>query len=128
MEHHGEENCLNSEKIWRSVRTTVPTPTTCKPMPNVRLFWRESVWPPASCEADTTKESIKSRKCFCIRVFFFLSIKLRLIVMSTNLEYRERERQRRRESRATGQRSSTSKGAKAREKKQKETFSFGGTK
>ena len=91
-------------------------------MPNVKLFWRESVWPPASCEADTTKESIKTRtesgKCFCVRVFFS-SIKLRLIVMSTNLEYRERERQRKRESRATGQRSSTRKGAK-------ETFSVGG--
>ena len=95
-------------------------------MPNVSLFW-----PPGSCEADTTKESIKttteSGKCFCIRVFF-LSIKLRLIVMSTIMEYRERERQRKRESRATGQRSSTSKGARAREKKQKETFSVGGTK
>ena len=89
-------------------------------MPNVRLFWRESVWPPASCEAETTKESIKTKsgKCFCIRVV--LSIKLRLIVMSTNLEYRERERQRKRESRATGQRSSTRKGARAREKEQKE--------
>ena len=91
---------------------------------------RESVWPPASCEADTTKESIKTRtesgKCFCIRVFFS-SIKLRLIVMSTNLEYRERERQRQREIRATGQRSSTRKRARAREKKQKETFSVGGT-
>ena len=101
-------------------------------MPNVRLFWRESVWPPASCEADTTKESINTKtesgKCSCIRGFFFLSIKLRLIVMSTNLEYRKRERQRKREIRATGRQSSTSKGARAREKKQKETFSVGGTK
>ena len=75
---------------------TVRTPTTCKPMPNVRLFWRESVWPPASCEAETTKESIQTKtesgKCCCIRVV--LSIKLRLIVMTTNLEYREKERQR----------------------------------
>ena len=87
---------------------TVRTPTSCKPMPNVRLFWQESVWPPASCEVETTKESIKTKtesgKCFCIRVFF-LSIKLTLIVMSLNLEYRERERQRKRESKATGQRS-----------------------
>ena len=77
-----------SEKIWLwpSLRATVRTPTACKPMPNVRLFWRESVWPPASCEADTTiKESIKtrteSRKFFCICVVFFccsfFSIKLR---------------------------------------------------
>ena len=82
-------------------RTTVCTAATCKPMPNIRLFWRESVWPPASCEAETTKESIKTKtesgKCFCIRVV--LSIKLRLIVMSTNFKYRERDRQRKRESR-----------------------------
>ena len=62
-----------SEKIWlwRSVRTTVLTPTTCKPMPNVWLFWRERVWPTASCEAETTKESVKTKtesgKCFCIK-------------------------------------------------------------
>ena len=94
-------------------------------------FSGKSYGHPRLCEADTTKESIKTRtesgKCFCIRVFFS-SIKLRLIVMSTDLEYRERERQRKRESRATGQRSSTRKGARAREKKQKETFSVGGTK
>ena len=100
-------------------------------MPNVKLFWRESVWPPASCEADTTKGVNKDEKCFCIRGFFLFfggfffnaytgaDYWLRLIVMSTNLEYRERERQRKRESRATGQRSSTRKGAK-------ETFSVGG--
>ena len=100
-------------------------------MPNVRLFWRESVWPLASCESETTKESIKTKvesgKGFCIRVFFFLSIKLRLTVMSSNLEYRERERQRKRNSRATGQRSSARKGARARKEKQKEAFSVGGT-
>ena len=88
-------------------------------MPNVRLFWRESVWPPASCEAETTKESVKTKtgsgKCFCIRVV--LSIKLGLIVMSTNLRYREKERQRKRESRVTDQQSSTRKGAKGRDKK-----------
>ena len=85
-------------------------------MPNVRLFWRESVWPPASCEAETTKESIKTKtesgKYFCIRVVE--SIKFRLIVMSTNLENRERERQRKRGSKATGQRGSARKRAKAR--------------
>ena len=109
-------------------RTTVRAPTTCKPMPNVRLFWRESVWPPASCEADTTKESIKTRtesgKCFCIRVFFS-SIKLRLIVMSTNLEYRERERHRKRESRRQASEAQREKGrqrSRARDKKTKETF------
>ena len=88
------------------------------------------MWPPASCEADTTKESIKTRTESgnpLYPCFFFCSVKLRLIVMSTNLEYRERERQRKRESRATGQRSQTRKGARAREKKQKETFSVGGT-
>ena len=90
--------------LWRSVRTTVRAPTRCKSKPNVWFFWRESVWPPASCEADTTKESIKTKtesgNCFCIRVFS--SINLRLIVMSTNLEYREIERQGKKESRATG--------------------------
>ena len=58
----GKKIFLNypSEKIWlgRSVRTpTVRTPTSHKPVPHVRLFWRESVWPPASCEAETAKES-----------------------------------------------------------------------
>ena len=56
---------------------------------------------PAGCEAETTKELIKTKtgsgNCFCIRVFWI--IKLRLIVMSTNLEYRARERERKRESR-----------------------------
>ena len=86
---------MNTRKFGYDVayaRTTVRTPTTCKPMPNVRLFWRESVWPPASCEAETTKESIKTKtesgkceaettkeslktkmesgKCFCIRVLY----------------------------------------------------------
>ena len=37
------------------------TSTSCKPMPNVRLFLRESVWPPASFEAETTKESTKTK-------------------------------------------------------------------
>ena len=95
-----------------------------KPMPNVRLFWRESVWLPASCEAETAKESIKTKtesgKFFCIRVF-------RLIVMLTNLENRERERQRKRESKAKGQRSLSRKRARARDKKTKETFFVGGT-
>ena len=57
--------------LWRSLRTpTVRTPSSCKPMLNVRLFWRESVWQPASCEAETTKESVKTKtesgRCFCI--------------------------------------------------------------
>ena len=64
----------------------------------------------ASCEAETTKDSIKTKtesgKYFCIRVV--LSINLRLIVMSTNLEYRERERPRKR--------------ATSREKKQRRHF------
>ena len=38
----------------------VRTHTSCNSMPNVRLFWRESVWPPASCEAETTEESVPS--------------------------------------------------------------------
>ena len=80
-------------------------------MPNVRLFRRESVWPPGSCEAIKTKT--ESGKCFCIRVV--LSIKLKLIVTSTNLEHRENERQRKRESRATGRRSKR-KRARARDK------------
>ena len=29
--------------------------TSCKRMPDVRLFWRESVWLPASFEEETTK-------------------------------------------------------------------------
>ena len=61
------ENCL-----WRSVQTTVRTLTTCKLMPNVRLFWRKSAWPAGSCEAETTKESIETKtesgNCFCIPV------------------------------------------------------------
>ena len=77
--------------------------SSCKPLLNVSLFWRESERQPTSCEAETTKESIKTKtesgKFFCIRVV--LRIKLRLIVLSTNLEYREIERQRKRESRAT---------------------------
>ena len=99
-------------------RTTVRTPTTCKPMPNVRLFWQESLRPPACCEAEPTKESIKTKtesgNCFCIRVV--LSIKLRLIVMSTNLNYRERE------SRATGRRSSTRKGPEQERKNKRRHF------
>ena len=31
--------------------------TSCKRMPDVRLFLRESVWLPASFEEETTKES-----------------------------------------------------------------------
>ena len=96
------------------VRTTVRTPTTCKLMLNVRLsVWRGSV--PASCEANTNKESIKTK-------MLSKSIKLKLIVMPQNLEYRERERQKKRESRATGQRSSMRKRAGAREKKQRRHF------
>ena len=49
-------------------------------MPNVRLFWQESVWPPASCEAETTKESIKTKtesgNCFCILLSKVLSLDL----------------------------------------------------
>ena len=51
---------------------TIRTPTTCKTMSNVTLLWQESVWPPASRNAKTTKESIKTKtesgKCFCVRV------------------------------------------------------------
>ena len=47
-------------------------------MPNVRLFWRKSVWTPASCEAETTKESIKTKtesgNCFCILLCKVLSL------------------------------------------------------
>ena len=64
---------------------TVHTPTTCKPITNVRLFWQECVWSPASCEAETTKESIKTKT-----------------------------EERKRESKETGQRSSTRKRARAR--------------
>ena len=68
--------------------------SSCKPMLNVSLFWRESERQPTSCGAETTKESIKTKtesgKFFCIRLV--LRIKLRLIVMSTNLEYREKEK------------------------------------
>ena len=28
--------------LWGSMRTNVRTPTTCKPMPNVRLFLRKA--------------------------------------------------------------------------------------
>ena len=46
--------------------------SSCKPKLNVSLFWRESVRPPTSCEAETTKESIKTKtesgKFFCVRV------------------------------------------------------------
>ena len=88
-------------------------------MPDIRLFW-----PPASCEAETPKDSIKTKtesgKYFCIRVV--LSIKVRLIVMSTNFVYWERERQRKRENMATGQQSSTGKRGWAREEKQMRHF------
>ena len=51
---------------------TVRTPTACNRMPNVKLFWGKNVWPPASCEAEIMKESIKTKpesgKCFCGRV------------------------------------------------------------
>ena len=40
------------ENLVTTWRMNNRAPTTCKPMPNVRLFWRESIWPPASCEAD----------------------------------------------------------------------------
>ena len=60
-------------------RATVRTHNSCKPMPDVRLFWWEGICPPTSCEAETTKESIKTKtesgKHFCIRVVE--SIKLR---------------------------------------------------
>ena len=80
---------------------TVHTPTTCTLITNVKLFWQESVWSPASCEAETTKESIKTK---------------------TEERKRERERQRKRESKETGQRSSTRKRARARYKKQRRHF------
>ena len=44
-----------------SARTTLCTPTTYKPMPNVRLFSQEGVRPLASCEAEITKESIETK-------------------------------------------------------------------
>ena len=40
---------------------TISTPTTCKPMSKVTLLWQESVWPPASRDAKTTEESIKTK-------------------------------------------------------------------
>ena len=82
------------------------------------------MWPPASCEADTTKESIKTKtesgNCFCIRVA--LSINLRLIVMSTNLEYREIERQGEKESRATGHEAQREKELKRERKNKRRHF------
>ena len=58
----------------------------------------------ASCKAETTTESIKTKtesgNCFCIR--FVLRIKLRLIVMSANLEYRARDPEDREKERVGG--------------------------
>ena len=43
-------------------------------------FGRKSVWPPSSCEAETTKESIKTKtesgNCFCILLSKALSLDL----------------------------------------------------
>jgi len=62
-------------------------------MPNVRLFWLESVWPPSPCEAETTKEQIKTKTESWKLFLYPVDTKFRLIVMSTNLENRERERE-----------------------------------
>ena len=103
--------------------------SSCKPKVNVSLFWRESVRPPSSCEAETTTESIKTKtesgKFFCIRVV--LRIKLRLIVMSTNLEYRERERLKKKGSRATPSEAEREKELERERKKQRRPFSVVGT-
>ena len=53
----------------------------------------------ASCEAETTKKSIKTKleaEIVSLSMFSKL-LKLRIIVMSTNLEYSERERQKTKE-------------------------------
>ena len=47
---------MKARKFGYDVAYDRPSPTSCKPMPTVRLYWRERVWPPASCE-ETTKES-----------------------------------------------------------------------
>ena len=88
-------------------------------MSNVRLFWRER--PPAFCEANTTKESIKTKT----GSVYPCCTKLRLIVMSTNLEYREGGRQRKEK---VGRQASKAQGEKEleRERKAKETLFVGG--
>ena len=62
--HHRHTNINElNQQVWR-------------PKCNPRLFWREIGWPPASCKAETTKESIKTKtesgNCFCIRVVLSL--------------------------------------------------------
>ena len=93
----------------------------------LEVIWREIALPPASCEAEKTYESIKTKtesgNFFSIHVVS--SIKLRLIAMSTNLEYRERERQRIRESRRQtreAQREKERQRTRARDKKQRRHF------
>ena len=57
------------------------------------------IWPPASCEAETTKESIKTKtesgKCFCIRVV--KSVKSRLILSCPQIWNIEKEKDREKE-------------------------------
>ena len=69
----------------------VRTHTSCNSMPNVRLFWRESVWPPASCEAETTKESVPSeillkKKCIFMYIYIFPTVKPSLLLLFYNKE------------------------------------------
>ena len=52
----------------------VRTHTSCNSMPDVRLFWRESVWPPASCEAETTKESVPSEILLKKKIYMYIYI------------------------------------------------------
>ena len=44
-----------------------------QPSMQLEFIWREIAWPPASCEAETTEELIKTKtesgNCLCIRVF-----------------------------------------------------------
>ena len=74
--HHRFTNVKQlSQQVWQ-------------PKCNSSLFWREIAYPTASCKAETTKESIKTKReggnCFCIRVFY--SIKLRLIEQEKDRE------------------------------------------
>ena len=72
----------------------VRTHTSCNSMPNVRLCWRESVWPPASCEAETTKESVPfeillKKKMYIyiyIYIYIFPTVKPALLLLFYNKE------------------------------------------
>ena len=75
--HHRFTNVKQlSQQVWQ-------------PKCNSSLFWREIAYPPASCKAETTKESIKMKReggnCFCIRVFLS-TIKLRSIEQEKDRE------------------------------------------